>query len=322
MIRSHPLFISCVFIGCHAAPLDVISRSDDAVTGGQGGSAGNHGSGGGGAAGTVMLPAEVPRFEEPRLIEALSDPGPDDDPSLTTDLRELYFSSSRGGGEDIYVSVRESPSDPWGAPTPVAELNSDYIDATPGVAPDGLTIWFESTRTSEDLDLLHTDIWTATRPDRTSAWSAPTLVAELSTETRDSAPLPSSRLVMTFSAWRDPGVGDTDVYVTVRTSPDAPWGPASLLREVSSDDWDQGLLRAEGTQIFLSSGRNTEIGRGNFFWAARPIFGAAFAEPLPITDLNTDAEDQDIWISEALDYAVFASSRSGNVEIYEANIRP
>ncbi len=304
------------WIGTEA--LDVSGGSS--ALGGMGGTptAGSAGAGAGGAA----FIANPPLFDEPLLLANLSSPAIDDDPTLTADLLELYFSTTRGGEKDIWVSSRSTPQSPWGEPMLVPALSSAYLDATPGVAPDGLTIWFESTRLAMQNDLLETDIFESRRASRSAAWSEPVPVAELNTLGRDSAPSPSSVLLMTFSSWRADTAGDTDIYATHRVSQAEPWAPASRLAEVSSNSWDQGLLRAEGSQIFISSARAANRAAGNFFWSARPSTDAPFIEPVPLDELNSEEEDQDIWVSPDLSYAVLASARSGNLELYEAFRRP
>ena len=292
------LGLTCL-LGCEAAPLDVIHERAQSP-----------------------VPTEPPHYGTPVRIEALALAGPDDDPTFTADRLELYFSSNRSGGEDIWRSTRVSVDEPWGTPSLVNELNGEFIDATPGIAPDGLTIWFESTRRATDQDLTSTDIFVSQRSARDAVWSEPTLVSELSTAGRDSAPMPSSSLLLSFSSWRDGGVGDTDIYATLRTSASSPWGPASLLAEASSDSWDQGLLRGDGSQLFISSGRSSELGGGNLFWSARSSLSSSFGAPVLLTDLCTDADEQDIWVSETLDYVVFASDRDGDLDLYEASGQP
>src|SRR5262245_53540373 len=61
----------------------------------------------------------------------------DDDPSLTADLRELYFNRA----SDIYRATRASPSDAWSTPELVAELSSAASETTPEITGDGLTIF-------------------------------------------------------------------------------------------------------------------------------------------------------------------------------------
>jgi hypothetical protein len=333
-VLSHSLMFGWSVVAwlaaCDSAPLDVIERRAEvpggSSSGGGGASTGATGgsplsAGAGGASGASVAP-EPPSFGAPELIANVAHPGADDDPALTADLLELYFSSDREGRENIFVARRATPNEPFGQPVAVDEINSEFVDATPGLTPDGLTLYFESTRRSQTTDLQATDIWRATRASRASAWSEPVLVEELSSDERESMPQPSSPLLMTFSAVRPMGVGDTDIYVTLRAAVDAPWGLPGLLFEVSSASWDQGLLRADGTQIFISSGRDQGRARGGeLYWSARPSFGAAFLPPVALTDLNTEADEQDLWVSESLDYAVFASDRDGNLDLYEARRR-
>src|SRR5688572_31730161 len=63
-----------------------------------------------------------PRFSPPVLVAALSDSDAiDEDPTLTGDLRELFFMSTRGGDRDLWTSERDSADAAWEPPTRVAE---------------------------------------------------------------------------------------------------------------------------------------------------------------------------------------------------------
>ena len=78
-------------------------------------------------------------------------------PSVFTDQaghETLYFSSTRGGNQDIYQSVNFGPA------TPVTSLNTSFDDARPNVRHDGREIVFDSTRPGT---LGGPDIWRATR---------------------------------------------------------------------------------------------------------------------------------------------------------------
>jgi hypothetical protein len=62
---------------------------------------------------------------------------------ITADGRELYFHSSRLGGQgeyDIWVSQNENGE--WQNPVNVSVVNSPYIDGWPFVSPDGNELWF------------------------------------------------------------------------------------------------------------------------------------------------------------------------------------
>jgi hypothetical protein len=131
-------------------------------------------------------------FGAPRRIDLLSETdATDDDPTLTADLLEMYFNSDRPGGEgyaDVYVSRRDSVSDPWGAPRLVAGLSTSVGETTPEISEDGLTIWVASDQAGGEGDA---DIWRWTRPDRDSSWGGRTRIAELSTRERDVGAAPT-----------------------------------------------------------------------------------------------------------------------------------
>src|SRR5262245_39511575 len=124
--------------------------------------------------------ASLGPFGAPTLVTELANPGSlDEDPTFTEDLAELYFTSDRGGNLDIWRSERAAPTDRWGAPVRVAELSSTESDQTPSVSLDGLTIWFTSSRPGSKRG---DNIWVSTRPTRSSQWSTPTEVTELSSD--------------------------------------------------------------------------------------------------------------------------------------------
>src|SRR5690606_28349079 len=109
----------------------------------------------------------------------------EENPTVTADGLELYFDSDRPGGtglRDIWVSRRASVDEAWGAPEPVGALNSSDDDNDPEVSADGLVIHVSSLRAGGQGSY---DIWTATRPDRASAWSAPIVETALNSPARD-----------------------------------------------------------------------------------------------------------------------------------------
>src|SRR3954466_16353067 len=58
-------------------------------------------------------PSLPPRFSAPTLVASLSDPDAiDEDPTLTADVLELYFMSTRAGNRDIWTARRATAADP------------------------------------------------------------------------------------------------------------------------------------------------------------------------------------------------------------------
>ncbi len=85
----------------------------------------------------------------------------DAEPSVSPNGLMLFFMSNRTGGAygdyKIWVTTRPSISDDFGTPVDLGSpINSSAIDATPGIAPNGLTLLFMTERaTSHNAG----DIW-------------------------------------------------------------------------------------------------------------------------------------------------------------------
>ncbi len=127
----------------------------------------------------------------PMKIAEIADPFGADDPSLTDDLLEIYFGSTRTGGlgmEDIWAATRTSIDLPFGTPAPVVALNSVSSETTMKITGNGKAIYFSSDRGAAGHD-----IYVATRTDRDQPWTTPTRVAELSTTVGDSGSLRTER---------------------------------------------------------------------------------------------------------------------------------
>jgi Tol biopolymer transport system component len=86
----------------------------------------------------------------PVAIAAVNAPFQDESPLLADPLT-LYFDADRDGDDayEIYRARRSSPTAPFGAPEPVAELNTAMRDHDPWVSPDGRYIVFMSDRLGE-----------------------------------------------------------------------------------------------------------------------------------------------------------------------------
>lgn len=294
------------------APSGQVAGLTDAfeVVGDSGGAAGAAGAGG-----ATALGAFGPSTPIAALVDATS---VDDDPTFTADLLELYFSSDRAGGaglSDIWVSRRTSPSLPWGAPTPVVELNLGSDDALPGVSPDGLTLWISSDRPGGFGTY---DIWVSTRPSRTAPWSAPVLAADLSSTAEDLAPQVSEDgLTMVITSTRPGGPGGRDLCWSTRASPAAPWRTPVLIEGVNTAaDDSEGRLMPGGLELYFRSA--SPAGDTDLFVARRASVADAFSAPQPITELDTAANEDDPWLSLDGRYLMYSSDQTGSTEIYEA----
>jgi len=71
-------------------------------------------------------------------------------PSLSADGLSLFFTSLRSGGvggDDIWLTTRETTNDPWGEPVNLGPaVNSSSAETCPNISADGSTLSFHSTR--------------------------------------------------------------------------------------------------------------------------------------------------------------------------------
>jgi Tol biopolymer transport system component len=264
-------------------------------------------------------PATGP-FGAPAEIPELASAGFDDDPTLTADLLEIYFSSSRPGGMDtngdIWFSTRPSAASPWGTPALVPVVNTAVEDQSAGISADGLTLYFSSRRTAA---LTGSNIWMSTRATRQAAWQVPVLVTELSTNQDDFEPQPDPsglRLVM----YRDLGGGDRAVFESTRGSSTVPWGtPVKLTAIETAGSERSPCLADDGRALYFSSDRASGTANvHDLFVATRATTGDPFVSPMPLVELDSSGDNDDPWISPDGHVLVFSSQRTGDSAIYQA----
>jgi len=126
-------------------------------------------------------------------------------PFVKEDGSQLFHTAFDNGstGSDIYV-----------AGSKVTELSSASYDEYPTLTPDGLTIFFSSTRSGSQGG--SRDIWTATRTSPTAAFVTPTIVTELnSSKIDDPSFVSADGCTIWLSSDRATGNG-RDFYVASR----------------------------------------------------------------------------------------------------------
>ncbi len=272
---------------------------------------------GGDPPGDASAPAT---FNPPELVTELAASGSadDDKPTLTSDRLEIYFLSTRDGGPgsgDVWRAVRAHPGDAWSAPSVVGEVSSSSHEKSPAVSEDGLTLWVASDRSGGQGGL---DIWVSTRPDRSSAWSAPQPVAELNS-TGDEIPRPPGQgaLVMPLAV-RPASSSDYHIAFATRASTSDPWTTPAPRPDIDTANTDvDGFLSDDGLALHFSSDRQNK-GDQDLFVAGRSGVGSEFTGFTPIAELNSSHDDRDPWLSPDASEIYFSSDRSGTLKIYRA----
>lgn len=107
--------------------------------------------------------ARAAPWAQPVFLSALASPLRDDNPTLSDDGLEIFFSSDRAGSGtyDVYRATRPSLGAPFSAPARVPELSSAGDDIGTRLSRDGRRMYlnYNSIRTGGQ----NADLWTATR---------------------------------------------------------------------------------------------------------------------------------------------------------------
>lgn len=124
---------------------------------------------------TTLLPDGT--YSPPVPVAELNSPFDDQRPVIRRDGLEMFIASDRPGtlgGMDIWVSTRNSTSDPWSTPVNLGSLvNTANFDAGAALSFDGATLYFHSALRPGNVGTQRRfDIWMATRsrlkgPDKT-----------------------------------------------------------------------------------------------------------------------------------------------------------
>ena len=257
-------------------------------------------------------------FGTPQVVAGLSSPLRDDNPTLTDDLLEIYFTSTRDGGSpDIWVATRLSATAAFGAPVRVAEIDSPTTyDASDAISGDGLSLWFGSDRAGGMG--LFTDVWLTTRATRTAAWSLPVVITALNSPAADvPRPVGDHGLVMPIGSQRGTG-GLYRTYFARRATPADPFGAPQMVPglEALIGTVQDGFLTDDGLHLFYSTATLPGGVVSDLFVASRPDVSAPFATFESLTDLNTPADERDPFLSADGGTFFFSSDRSGDMEIY------
>jgi hypothetical protein len=287
---------------------------------------------------TLTLGNKMPppyTFEVPQIVEELRETVRTDNPTLTADLLEIYFTSERvSGNGDVWYARRSSRSQRFISPQPVAEVNTANFETSAAISADGLTLWFGSDRPN---GVGSTDIWVVSRASRSDPWSTPPQnVNELNTAGEDIPRPPGQHgLVMPLASKQTPqSVYQT--YLAERASSGALFGDPVLIAELAEPDLStvDGFLTDDGLTFFYSrsplqlltdAGPVVDGGAlptADLFVAWRRSLNEKFSYPQPLDDLNTPGDERDPWLTPDGSTLYFTSDRDGALNIYTASVRP
>jgi|SRR5579859_7193748 len=100
-------------------------------------------------------------FVAPTYLPKINTGANERSPVVSPDDQTLYFASDGTGNYDVYVSTRARPTDAFGAPKAVTELDTPSVEMPDWISPDGCRMYFRSDRAGGAGGR---DIWRARRP--------------------------------------------------------------------------------------------------------------------------------------------------------------
>lgn len=177
------------------------------------------------------------------------------------------------------MATRSSTSDPFASPVNVSETNSSFADFGPHVSPDGLTLYFVSTRLSA---IGQSDSFFTTRSSLSDPFGPPQPIASINTEFGDGvAHVTADGLTMYFNSDRPGGVGSNDIWVAIRPTLGDPFGsPTNLGAVVNSAVADgPATLTAVGLTMYFGSQRIGGRDPRDLYVSRRPSTDDPFGAP-------------------------------------------
>jgi hypothetical protein len=241
---------------------------------------------------------------------------------LTADGLTVYFTSDRPGGrggDDLWISRRESTDEPWGDPKNLVDLNSPSNDSLSVFSTSGNIMYFHSDRPG---GCGAGDLWTSRAKRGGDVWAAPVnmgcVVNTTSTEIAPAFYANDDRGLSTiyFGSNRPGGIGGFDVYETWTTDEDlesAVWGPGVLVPELSSPKRDtRTFVRRDGREVFITTDRDLGVGGLDIWVATREDSSDFWSTPVnPGPSLNSAADDGSPALSRDGRTLYFFSTRPG-----------
>lgn len=231
-----------------------------------------------------------------------------DDPSITGDLLELYFGAREQTGspstdnEDIWVATRNDRDGPWSDVRPVAELSTPETETGVSVSFDGLTIVF-----AREVDGRGTDLFIATRTERSEPWNPPVEIAELNTAAVEApGQLSLDGTTLYFASNR---AGDFDIYRSIRPdSSSSFYGSAAVaVASVAGRDELSPSISADDTELTFAA---ADMPPFLELYVSRRVSGEPFVTAELIGELNSPNSESDLRLGPSGRFAVMASDRT------------
>ena len=233
----------------------------------------------------------------------------------------LFLVSTKAGGfggQDIYVSGRENPTEPWGPPVNLGPaINTASNELCPTLSIDGHRLYFVSDRAG---GFGGQDLYVSRRRNKRDdfGWQTPVnLGASVNSVDNDFTPTlfedeGTAQVTLYFSSDRPGGPGLVDIYASTAIDAETfDW--AVLVAELSTGAIDERPnVRRDGLEIFFDSNRPGSIGSTDLWFATRESTADSWSPPVNLgPGVNTASAETRPAVSFDGTVLYFGSSRPG-----------
>jgi streptogramin lyase len=209
-----------------------------------------------------------------------------------------------GGGTGGTMVTRPcDPMKPFGAPTPVPNVNSSSQDNGAELADD-LTLYFGSDRGGGG----RADIYVATRASASSSFATPQELGLNGAYTALWPRLTRDELTMYYVYYASSSSGG-DIYVTSRSSVAVAFAPGAAVAQVNQADEGDLFVWQDGEALYFVSNRAGGVGGYDIYVATRRTDGS-YATPQPVSELNSTAEESNPVVTQDGLRIYWASNRA------------
>jgi hypothetical protein len=195
--------------------------------------------------------------------------------------------------------------EPFGAPHRVEALSAVGVDDwSPYVSDDGLSIYLASWRSGAS------DLFVARRARVDDAFGAPELLSDVSTAGYETGPTLAPDGTLYFVAPSAASAAIFDIYRAGRRA--RGYGPSARANALSSPGHDTDVeLSRDGLTAYVTSDRPGGAGGRDLWRATRASLDAEFGKPVPVTELDSRADEDSLTLSADGLEVIFASNRAG-----------
>ena len=157
------------------------------------------------------------------------------------------------------MTKRETRNDDWGEPAPLGRFFSgELFGSSPSISSDGLELYLTDWHLSDGEH--NQDLWMISRASVSDPWGELiNLGPTVNSPADDDLPsISSDGRMLFFASERSGGLGDRDLWVARRASPDHDWGtPVNLGPRVNTTSYEIGPnISADGRTLYFQSGHN------------------------------------------------------------------